>query len=77
MGSSEGTASLNGSLDEAVIREIVSSELTRHFARMERQGGGSNGEPTLTDILGGIGYIIGLVGLGTFFHYRRKIKDLE
>jgi nickel transport protein len=31
--------------------------------------------PSLADILGGIGYILGLVGVGTYFHYRRKRSD--
>ncbi|UCF84576.1 MAG: hypothetical protein JSV50_02795 [Desulfobacteraceae bacterium] len=33
--------------------------------------------PTVNDILGGIGYILGLVGIASYFHYRRKIKDLS
>jgi len=28
--------------------------------------------PRLADILGGIGYILGLVGLGAYIHYRRR-----
>ena len=30
--------------------------------------------PTVSEIIGGIGYIIGLMGLGAYFHYRRR-KD--
>ncbi len=30
--------------------------------------------PTLKDIIGGIGYILGLMGIAAYFHYRRK-KD--
>lgn len=30
--------------------------------------------PTVSEIIGGIGYIIGLMGLGAYFHYRRKEK---
>ena len=30
--------------------------------------------PTVSEILGGIGYILGLMGVGAYFHYRRK-KD--
>lgn len=30
--------------------------------------------PTVTDILGGIGYILGLVGVGAYFHCRGKRK---
>ena len=33
--------------------------------------------PTVSDILGGIGYILGLVGVASYFHYRRKMKDLS
>lgn len=32
--------------------------------------------PTYQDILGGIGYILGLVGVACFVHYRRKKTDL-
>lgn len=31
--------------------------------------------PSVTDILGGIGYILGLVGIASYFHYRRKKAD--
>jgi nickel transport protein len=33
--------------------------------------------PTARDIFGGIGYILGLVGVASYFHYRRKMKDLS
>jgi nickel transport protein len=33
-------------------------------------------ESGLTEILGGIGYILGLMGLGSFIHFRRKTKEL-
>ena len=32
--------------------------------------------PGLKEILGGLGYILGLMGLGMYFHYRKKIKEL-
>ncbi|MFH1082918.1 MAG: hypothetical protein V1751_05960, partial [Pseudomonadota bacterium] len=31
--------------------------------------------PTLRDVIGGIGYIIGLVGLAAYLRYRRKPTD--
>lgn len=34
-------------------------------------------DPTVKDILGGIGYILGLMGIASYVHYRRKIKDLS
>ena len=32
----------------------------------------TNRGPTISEILGGIGYIFGLMGVGAYFHYRRK-----
>jgi nickel transport protein len=34
-------------------------------------------KPTLSDIVGGIGYIIGLVGLGAFFNARRNRRNIS
>jgi len=31
--------------------------------------------PRLADIFGGIGYILGLVGLGAYIHYRRRLSS--
>jgi nickel transport protein len=67
-------------IDETALRAIVSSEISKQLNRFSRQlnTSGSHGDgPSITDILGGIGYIIGLVGLGTFYNYRRKIKNRE
>jgi len=33
--------------------------------------------PTFRDILGGIGYILGLLGLAAYLHFRRKTRELE
>lgn len=35
----------------------------------------SDHKPGISDILGGIGYIIGLVGIGAYVHYRNKSRD--
>jgi len=32
---------------------------------------------SLSDILGGMGYIVGLVGLAAYVQYRRKRSDVE
>lgn len=32
--------------------------------------------PTVSDIFGGIGYIFGLVGVGAYFYYRNKMKNI-
>jgi nickel transport protein len=34
-----------------------------------------NQDPKIKDIIGGIGYILGLVGLGAYIHYRKKRTD--
>lgn len=34
-------------------------------------------KPTINDILGGIGYILGLAGVGAYFHYRSRIKKID
>jgi nickel transport protein len=32
---------------------------------------------TVQEVVGGIGYIVGLAGLGVYIHYRRKIKEMN
>ena len=34
-------------------------------------------DPTARDVFGGIGYILGLVGVGAYFNYRRKTAEIE
>jgi len=65
-------------LSEAVLRTIVEEALERRLAPIERRLNQSltrDEGPSLTDILGGIGYILGLVGLGAYIHSRRKTGD--
>jgi nickel transport protein len=65
-------------VDPAQIQAAVEKVLDRKLAPVvkgmaelrERRTG-------VADIVGGIGYIIGLAGLGAYIHYRRKIKELE
>ena len=40
-------------------------------AKLDKLVKDDNG-PAVTDILGGIGYILGLVGIGAYFNYRKK-----
>ncbi len=58
---------------ESVIEESVNRALDKKLrpmmsilADLEDQG------PSVSDILGGIGYILGLMGVGVYFNYRRK-----
>jgi nickel transport protein len=54
---------------EAAVEKALDKKLKPLFKMVAelRQTG-----PTLTDVLGGIGYIIGLVGLAAYVRYRRK-----
>ncbi|KPA14261.1 hypothetical protein MHK_005532, partial [Candidatus Magnetomorum sp. HK-1] len=36
-----------------------------------------NHTPKFSDILGGIGYILGLIGIGAYYNYRNKIKGIK
>lgn len=55
-------------VEKIVARQLEArlQPLTRMIAASQDQG------PSLSDILGGIGYIIGLVGLGTYLRYRKE-----
>lgn len=70
----------NVMMNEKIIRKIVKTELNSQLNQMSRRlvrQLSEKQEPSITDILGGIGYIIGLVGLGMFINYRNKIKALS
>jgi nickel transport protein len=58
---------------EAVVEETVEKKLQpvlRMLAESRQQG------PSFSEILGGIGYIVGLVGLAAYLHYRRKCREM-
>lgn len=57
----------------AEIEAIVEKALDKKMKPLLEMLAQSTAEgPGLTDILGGIGYIIGLVGIAAYFHSRRK-----
>jgi nickel transport protein len=59
---------------EATVEETVEKKLqpiVRMLAESRQQG------PSFSEILGGIGYIVGLVGLGAYLHYRRKCREMS
>ncbi|MFH1982177.1 MAG: hypothetical protein ABIL58_10040 [Pseudomonadota bacterium] len=62
-----------GALTPEIVEAIVARQLDRkiapimHMMVAEQEKG-----PSVSDILGGIGYIIGLVGLGAYLRYRRQ-----
>jgi len=55
-------------VEKIVARQLETKldPLTRMIAASQDQG------PSLSDILGGIGYIMGLVGLGAYLRYRKE-----
>jgi nickel transport protein len=56
---------------EAIVEETVQRKLAPLTETLRRPENPDKG-PSLSDILGGLGYILGLVGIGTYFNYRRK-----
>jgi len=59
--------------DEERIRAIVSEELDKKLAPLMRELALLKQEkPSLTDVIGGIGYIAGIMGLIMYFKVRRK-----
>ncbi len=63
-------------LDE--IRGVVEQSLDRKLNPILKMLAESRDKgPTISDILGGIGYILGLMGLAAFLHYRRKTAELH
>ena len=64
-------------VDREELRRIVEQSLDRKLKPVigllveTRKTG-----PTLPDILGGIGYILGLMGLGAYIHFRRKSAEI-
>lgn len=54
------------------VEAIVDAALERHLAPLRRAlAAGSAAEPGLRDIVGGLGWIMGLVGIGLYFSRRR------
>lgn len=62
----------------AEIERVVETVLDRKLAPVVKMMAESRRQQTtFQDVIGGIGYILGLAGLGGYIHYRRKIKELE
>ncbi len=61
------TADMQRMIEDALDAELA--PIKRTLAENSRRG------PTLQDILGGIGYILGLAGVGAYFHARGTRKN--
>ncbi len=63
----------NISMDEQLLRRIVAEELDKKLAPVKQMLAESRDDkPDLRDILGGIGYIIGLAGLLAWFKAKKQ-----
>ena len=70
---STGPTPLSQPVTREDIRLAVEKAVDKKLAPVIRMlAESSNPAPSFTDILGGIGYIIGLVGVAAYFHYRRR-----
>jgi nickel transport protein len=57
----------------AEMQEMIDTSLEKKLRPIVRKlATDDGGGPDFKDIAGGIGYILGLVGVGTYFNYRRK-----
>ena len=63
-------------LSESDVKKIVEDALDRKLKPLFNMLVESKAKgPSASDIFSGIGYILGLMGLGAYIHYRRKHKE--
>jgi len=71
-GSSESPRGGVVTLSPSELQALIEQSLDKKLAPILHRLGNVEQGPSLSDIIGGIGYIIGLVGLGAYMHSRRK-----
>ncbi|MBL0716357.1 MAG: hypothetical protein JJV98_21980 [Desulfosarcina sp.] len=59
-------------LSPAALQALIEQSLDKKLAPIQQRLRQFEPGPSLSDIIGGIGYILGLVGLGAYIHSRRK-----
>jgi len=70
--------SISSSLTSEDLQRVVEKALDKKLKPVITKLNKSldpNHSPSVSDILGGIGYIFGLVGIGAYFNYRKKKGD--
>ncbi len=73
-----GTAEPATPVSAAQIEKTVEKVLDRKLSPVVKMMAESRRQRTnVQDVVGGIGYILGLAGLGAYIHYRRKIKEMN
>jgi nickel transport protein len=71
-----GAATSSVNLDQ--MQHILEQSLDRRLGPVLKLLAESRDRgPTLQDILGGIGYVFGLMGLAAYVHFRRKTRQIE
>jgi nickel transport protein len=71
-GSSASMSSGTITLSPGELQALIEQSLDKKLAPILHRLGNVEQGPSLSDIIGGIGYIIGLVGLAAYFNSRRK-----
>ena len=60
---------IEAAIDQALDRKLA--PMMKLLAQSQHQQG-----PNLRDVVGGIGYILGLIGLGAYLHFRHKSRQI-
>lgn len=72
------TGTLTPSVDLDQVRHGLEQALDRKLSPvLKRLAEAQDKGPTFRDILGGIGYILGLLGLAAYLHFRGKVREME
>ncbi|EFK10414.1 conserved hypothetical protein [delta proteobacterium NaphS2] len=72
------TETVKPSVDLDQLRHALEQSLDKRLSPvLKRLAEAQDKGPTFRDILGGIGYILGLLGLAAYMHFRRRSRDLE
>jgi len=72
------TETVTPSVDLDQMRHALEQSLDRRLSPvLKRLAESQERGPTFRDILGGIGYILGLLGLAAYLHFRRKTRERE
>lgn len=72
----QASASPAAASDELLLRRVVSEELSKGLSPVRKALAESHDqEPTMRDILGGMGWIIGLAGMAAWAQSRRQCRQ--
>jgi nickel transport protein len=68
----ESVLPMDGALSPTEMQHMIEASLDKKLQPVLRQLHRQEERTRLADILGGVGYILGLVGLGAYIHFRRR-----